>query len=163
MLTNRELSRSRNRLLGGVARANTDFCHLCRSDRDQSADADMSPLMWTDSETLMHEGVKTAQAAFKDFLEEMNWAREDIDRTFCHQVGRVHRKLTFEALRLDTAIDYTTFQTLGNTGAVALPMTAAKGIEDGGLPQNSRVALLGIGSGINVIMLGIAWKDDNIS
>ncbi|MEA1949986.1 MAG: 3-oxoacyl-ACP synthase III, partial [Planctomycetota bacterium] len=96
LLTNRDLSRSGNRLLGGVARANTDFCHLCRSDRDQSADADMSPLMWTDSETLMQEGVKTAQAAFEDFLDELDWTRDDIDRTFCHQVGRAHRKLTFE-------------------------------------------------------------------
>ena len=42
--------------LGGEARANTDFCHLCRSDRDQSVDAEMNPLMWTDSETLMQEG-----------------------------------------------------------------------------------------------------------
>ena len=157
LLTNREISNSGNRLLGGVARANTDFCHLCRSDRDQSADADMSPLMWTDSETLMREGVKTAQAAFEDFLVELDWKREDIDRTFCHQVGRAHRKLTFEALGLDTAIDYTTFETLGNTGSVALPITAAKGIEEGHISKNSRIAFLGIGSGINVLMLGIQW------
>ncbi|MBN2295663.1 MAG: 3-oxoacyl-ACP synthase III [Pirellulales bacterium] len=163
LLTNRELSRSGNRLLGGVAHANTDFCHLCRSDRDQSADADMSPLMWTDSETLMQEGVKTAQEAFENFLVEMDWTREDLDRTFCHQVGRAHRKLTFEALQLDTAIDYTTFETLGNTGAVALPMTAARGIEDGCVTQNSRVAFLGIGSGINVLMLGIDRRDEHIS
>ncbi len=157
LLTNREFNSSGNRLLGGVARANTDFCHLCRSDRDQSADADMSPLMWTDSETLLQEGVKTAQAAFDDFLVELDWKREDIDRTFCHQVGRAHRKLTFEALQLDTAIDYTTFETLGNTGSVALPITAAKGIEDGHISKNSRIAFLGIGSGINVLMLGIQW------
>ncbi len=161
LLTNRELSRSGNRLLGGVAHANTDFCHLCRSDRDQSADADMSPLMWTDSETLMQEGVKTAQAAFEDFLVELDWTRNDIDRTFCHQVGRAHSKLTFEALRLDTDIDYTTFQTLGNTGAVALPMTAAKGIEERRVPKNSRVAFLGIGSGINVLMLGVDWQGEH--
>ena len=163
LLTNRELSTSGNRLLGGVARANTDFCHLCRSDRDQSADADMNPLMWTDSETLMQEGIKTAQAAFEDFLVEMDWRREDMDRTFCHQVGRAHRKLTFEALQLDTKIDYTTFETLGNTGSVALPMTAAKGIEDGNIAKNDRVAFLGIGSGINVLMLGIDWESEHLS
>jgi 3-oxoacyl-[acyl-carrier-protein] synthase-3 len=154
LLTNRELSQTGNRLLGGVARANTDFCHLCRSDRDQS---DVNPLMWTDSETLMREGIKTAKAAFDDFLVELDWSREDICHTFCHQVGKAHRKLTFEALGLDTKIDYATVETLGNTGAVALPMTAAMGIEAGRLANGDRVAFLGIGSGINVLMLGIDW------
>ncbi len=155
LLTNRELRGAGRRLLGGVARTNTDFCHLCRSDRDQSADAGMSPLMWTDSETLMREGINTARTAFDDFLTEMDWRREDIDRTFCHQVGRVHRQLTFAALGLDASIDYTTFETLGNTGSAALPLTAAMGLEEGRVRPNDRIALLGIGSGINVLMLGI--------
>ena len=37
-------------------------------------------------------------------------------------------------------------------------MTAAIGIENGHLQTDDRVALLGIGSGINVIMLGIEWS-----
>lgn len=158
LLTNRRLGGTGRRLLGGVARTNTDFCHLCRSDRDQSADAGMNPLMWTDSETLMREGISTARAAFDDFLAELGWRREDIGRTFCHQVGRVHRQLTFEALGLDASIDYTTFETLGNTGSAALPTTAAMGMEAGFVCPQDRIAFLGIGSGINVLMLGIDRK-----
>ena len=157
LLANRQLSQTGNRLLGGVARTNTDFCHLCRSDQDQSADANMSPLMWTDSETLMNEGINTARTTFDEFLTELDWQREDIGHTFCHQVGKAHRKLTFEALKLDPKIDYSTVETLGNTGSVALPMTAALGIEAGRISKGDRVAFLGIGSGINVLMLGIDW------
>ena len=158
VLTDRKLSRTGNRLLGGVCRANTAHCELCRSHRDQSADAEMRPLMSTDSETLMHEGIAVGKEAFGEFLDVMGWNAEGIDKTFCHQVGRAHRKLMLEAFGLQPEIDYTTLEHLGNTGSVALPMTAALGVENGHLQQNDHVALLGIGSGINVVMLGVDWQ-----
>ena len=52
-------------------------------------------------------------------------------KPFCHQVGVAHRRLLFEALALDPAMDFATVEYLGNTGSVALPMTAAIGIEQG--------------------------------
>jgi 3-oxoacyl-[acyl-carrier-protein] synthase-3 len=157
VLAHRKLSRSGNRLLGGVVRANTNHCHLCQG-QDASGTAGVSPLMQTDSETLMREGIATAEQAFADFLAEMNWQRSDIAKTFCHQVGRAHHKLLFETIGLDQQIDFATYETLGNTGAVALPSTAALGIEQGHLQPGDRVALLGIGSGINVVMLGLQWQ-----
>ena len=116
-------------------------------------------LMWTDSETLMREGVAAAGKTFADFLAEMNWTAEDVQKTFCHQVGRAHRRLLFETLGLDERIDYSTVEYLGNTGSVALPMTASIGIENAHLQPGDRVAMLGIGSGINVIMLGVEWRE----
>ncbi len=75
-------------------------------------------------------------------------------------MGRAHRKLLYERLGLDQAIDFPTVEFLGNVGAAALPMTAALGIENGHLQCGDRVALLGIGSGLNSIMLGIEWNAD---
>jgi 3-oxoacyl-[acyl-carrier-protein] synthase-3 len=63
-----------------------------------------------------------------------------------------------ESLGLDPTIDFASFETLGNTGAVALPLTLALGIEQGHLKQNDHAALLGIGSGINSIMLAVDWQ-----
>jgi len=157
VLCHRDLSRTGNRLLGGVVRANTDQCRLCQSGRDESADAQMQPLMRTDSETLMREGIAVGKLAFDDFLAELGWQRADINKTFCHQVGKAHQKLMFESLGLDPKIDYTTLEYLGNTGSVAAPMTAAIGIENGRLQKGDKVALMGIGSGINVIVLGLEW------
>ena len=73
VLCHKDLSRTGNRLLGGVMRANTDGCKLCHSGRDESADPGMKPLMWTDSETLMREGIALGKEAFSLFLEEMEW------------------------------------------------------------------------------------------
>lgn len=151
VLVDRELSRTGNRLLGGVARTNTDGCRLCQSEG-------LREIMHTDSETLMHEGVAVAKEAFAEFLECMQWRAEDVHKTFCHQVGRAHRRLMLEAFGLKPAVDYSTLEFLGNTGAVALPITAALGIENGHVEKDDHVALLGIGSGINVVMLGVDWQ-----
>ncbi len=105
----------------------------------------------------MREGVAAARQTFDEFLAELGWTTGDIQKTFCHQVGRAHRRLLFETLGLDERIDYSTVEYLGNTGSVALPTTASIGIENGHLQPNDRVALLGIGSGINVVMLGVEW------
>ncbi|MEE9603203.1 MAG: 3-oxoacyl-ACP synthase III [Thermoguttaceae bacterium] len=153
VLAERQLSRTGNRLLGGIARTNTDHCQLCQSDG-------MQTLMNTDSEALMREGITTAATAFTKFLDCMGWKVADIDKTFSHQVGSTHRRLTLEALGLDPRVDYTTLEYLGNTGAVALPMTAAIGIDSGHVEPGDNVALLGIGSGINVVMLGVEWQSE---
>jgi acyl-CoA:acyl-CoA alkyltransferase len=158
VLAHRSLSRTGNRLLGGLVAANTAQCHLCRGGDGSSPQAYVSPTMATDSESLMREGIATAQRAFPAFLAEMGWQIADINKTFCHQVGRAHRQKLFETLGLDPAIDYSTLEELGNTGSVALPITAAIGIERGRLAAGDRAALLGIGSGINVIMLAVEWQ-----
>ena len=158
LLAHRDISRTGNLLTTVCARANTRFHELCHSGRDEAVASGMSPLMETDSERLMHEGIATGVETFDILLEEAGWSREDIDKTFCHQVGTAHRKLMFEALRLDTSRDYMTVQWLGNTGSVALPITLAIGCENGKLDAGDRVAMLGIGSGINCLMLACDWR-----
>jgi 3-oxoacyl-[acyl-carrier-protein] synthase-3 len=163
VLADRELSRTGNRLLGGVARTQSEYHALCHSGRDESVAGDMRPLMQTDSERLMHAGVDAARQAFADFLDATDWDRGELDKAFCHQVGVAHRKLLFEALGLAPAIDFSTVEFLGNTGSAAVPVTAALGIEAGHLKQGDRVGLFGIGSGINVLLLGVEWQRSGIA
>jgi 3-oxoacyl-[acyl-carrier-protein] synthase-3 len=158
VLCHRRLSRTGNRLLGGRMQTATQHFELCQGGHGETANTQSQLLMETDSEALMHEGVAAAQKTFAAFLAEMEWTVPDIQKTFCHQVGKAHHRLMFDSLGLDQQIDYTTMEYLGNTGSVALPMTASIGIENGRLQPNDRVAMLGIGSGINVIMLGIEWQ-----
>ena len=54
-------------------------------------------------------------------------------------------------------IDSPTVEYLGNTGAVALPMALSIGREEGRLQKGHKVGLLGIGSGLSAIMLGLEW------
>jgi 3-oxoacyl-[acyl-carrier-protein] synthase-3 len=140
----------RGRLLAATARARTSHHTLCQSDG-------LETIMQTDSEELMRWGVATGAETFACFLREVGWRADEINRTFCHQVGVAHRKLLFEKLGLDPRIDFPTLEWLGNTGAAALPVTMAIGLEQGQVQPGDRVALLGIGSGINCLMLAAQW------
>jgi 3-oxoacyl-[acyl-carrier-protein] synthase-3 len=159
LLVARELSRTGNRLLGGLAWASTASCELCYGGRDVSLGGNGRPVMWTDSEALLQGGVQAAKDSFPRFLETVGWELDQIDKTFCHQVGRAHRKMIFEALGLDPALDYSTLEWLGNTGSVALPMTGALGVENGHVHPGERLALMGIASGVNVMVLGVDWQE----
>jgi 3-oxoacyl-[acyl-carrier-protein] synthase-3 len=46
---------------------------------------------------------------------------------------------------------------LGNIGTVSLPLTAALADERGFLEKGDKVGFLGIGSGLNCLMLGWEW------
>jgi 3-oxoacyl-[acyl-carrier-protein] synthase-3 len=153
-----ELSRTGNRLLAAVSRTNTEAHDLCHSGRDESVAGGMRPLMQTEAETLMHEGVALGREAFRQFLGEAGWSTSDVSKTACHQVGSAHRKLMLDEFGLDPKIDFVTYPWLGNTGAAALPVTLAIGIEQGHCQSGNRVAMLGIGSGINVLMLGLQME-----
>jgi 3-oxoacyl-[acyl-carrier-protein] synthase-3 len=157
LLTDRELSQTGNTLFAAAVQANTGFHDLCQSGRDEAVGSGMQPLMETDSETLMREGIATGAVTFERFLDNAGWDLTDIDHVFCHQVGSAHRKLMLESLDIDPRIDYTTLRWLGNTGSVALPITLAVGAERGHVKEQSNVALLGIGSGINSIMIACRW------
>jgi len=155
LLCERSLSRTDNRLLSCVARAESQHHALCQSDHDQ-AGSDMQPLMQTDSEQLLHAGLAVGRRTFEQLLQHAG-ERSNFDATVCHQVGGTHRKMMLESLSLPTETDFTTFRWLGNTGSVALPLALALGLQSGGLRTDSRVALLGIGSGINSVMMSTTW------
>jgi 3-oxoacyl-[acyl-carrier-protein] synthase III len=151
VLCDEELSQTGNRLTGAVVYCDTSHHELCHS-------RGLETMMDTDSEMLMRQGIATGVETFRRFLGVAGWDPEDIQRTFCHQVGAAHRKLMLESLGLHLANDFATLETLGNTGAAALPVTMALGIEQGRLRMGDHVAMLGIGSGINCQMLAIEWQ-----
>ena len=158
LLTNEANSSSGNRLCTATAHANTKHHTLCQSGKDEAIGDNMKPFMHTDSEALMARGIETGVTTFARFLKEANWTLSDIDKTVCHQVGSGHRKLMLESLGLPTETDSTTFQWLGNTGSAALPVTWAIAAKENRIESGDKLALLGIGSGINCIMLGVQWN-----
>jgi 3-oxoacyl-[acyl-carrier-protein] synthase-3 len=142
-----------HRLLGGIARAATEHGELCQGD-SHGAEA---LAMQTDSEALLTAGLALARDTWDAFTAETGYGAATADRFICHQVGSTHRRKLYEALGLDLAKDFSTFETLGNTGSVALPATLAKAVEAGAVAEGTKVALLGIGSGLNCLMLALEW------
>jgi len=157
LLTHKDISRSGHRFLGGAVRSATQFNDLCRGNEDSGMGANSAPLMETDAETLMQEGCTLAQETWEIAKTNLSWDAQSVDRVFTHQVGRLHRKLLFDSLNLDMNKDFPTLEFLGNTGSAALPVTFALGEEEGLMKQGDKVGLLGIGSGLNSIMLGVEW------
>lgn len=142
-----------HRLLGGIAQAATQHSELCQGDT-HGAD---SLAMQTDSEALLVAGIALAEETWSAFTAEVDRTKEDFDRFICHQVGSTHRRKLYAALDLDLAKDFSTFETLGNTGSVALPATLAVAADAGAVSRGDQIGLLGIGSGLNCLMLGVEW------
>ena len=155
LLTHKDISQKKHRLLGGVSIAETKFNHLCRGNMDAGSQA--APLMETDSERLMLEGCRLAGRTWNRTRELLGWKNGDVNHVFCHQVGKGHRKLMYENVGLDIEKDFSTLEFLGNTGSASLPVTLAIGVEKEVLAKGDRAALLGIGSGLNCLMMGVEW------
>ncbi len=148
------LSPQGHRLLGGACIADTSSNDLCQGDSNAEG---LGYEMQTDSEEMLHAGVNLAAKTWSSFKESLGWADDTADRVVCHQVGSAHQKLLFETLGLENEKDYSSYQTFGNTGSAALPITLAKAEEDGFLTKGDKVAMLGIGSGLNCLMMGVEW------
>jgi 3-oxoacyl-[acyl-carrier-protein] synthase-3 len=153
VVCHRSLAPRGHRLLGGVGRAASQHSRLCQGDRAGGHGLAMQ----TDSEQLLLAGVELARETWAGFCAELGWNEGTPERFVCHQVGSTHRRALYERLGLDMARDYSTFEWLGNTGSAALPVTLARAAEAGAVRAGDKVALLGIGSGINCLMLAVEW------
>ncbi|MFT3781908.1 MAG: 3-oxoacyl-ACP synthase III [Nibricoccus sp.] len=154
ILCHRSLVKGRqHRLIGGAVRAATQHSDLCKGDT-HGADA---LAMQTDSEAMLVAGVALARETWSDFKEATGWNETLPERFVCHQVGAAHRRKLYETIGLDLAKDFSTFETLGNMGSVSLPATLTLAVENRLVRDGSRVGLLGIGSGLNCLMLGLEW------
>jgi 3-oxoacyl-[acyl-carrier-protein] synthase-3 len=142
----------KHRLLAGACLAATKHSELCQGDT-----AGEGLQMQTDSEQLLLAGVQVAQETWTLFEKETGWTRATPARFICHQVGSAHRRKLYETVGLDLARDFSTFETLGNTGSAALPTALALAVQQGVVKAGDKVALLGIGSGINSLMLAVEW------
>lgn len=143
------------RLRGGVARQDTRHHRLCRWGPDTGHPASAPMVMETHAVAVLENGVRLGAETWRDLTDAMGWSRPD--RVVCHQVGAANRDAVQKTLRIDPAIDYSTFPFLGNIGTVSLPITAAIAAERGFIEPGHSVAFLGIGSGLNCVMLGVDW------
>jgi len=155
VLCHESLSQQHRRLLGGSVLSDTSGHNLCAGGVEADVHGDSRPRMETDSEALLHAGIALAERTWQNTKQELSWSNADVDRVFTHQVGKQHRNLLMETLELDPHLDFPTVERFGNTGAVALPMALAMGLEQDPPPAGTKLALLGIGSGLNSVMLGI--------
>jgi 3-oxoacyl-[acyl-carrier-protein] synthase-3 len=154
----------RRRLRGAVVETAPEHHMLCRwgiedhpAGQAAGAEASLREFASTDASAVLEHGVTLGERTWDLFLREMEWQVADVDRTVCHQVGSAHRGVMLGRMDLDPDQDFITYEYLGNTGTAALPVAVALAQERGFLQPGHRVGLLGIGSGLNCMMLGMDW------
>jgi 3-oxoacyl-[acyl-carrier-protein] synthase-3 len=149
-----------HRVLGGVSRTAPEFHGLCRWGIEPAGQRDgrsFEQFTSTDSAAVLTHGVKLGRETWQAFLQALSWRAEQVDKVICHQVGSAHREMILRSLGLPESRDFSTYAYLGNMGTASLPMTAALADLRGFLARGERVAFLGIGSGLNCMMLGLEW------
>jgi 3-oxoacyl-[acyl-carrier-protein] synthase III len=144
-------------LRGGTTLAAPEHHALCLWGMKPDGRGGYSQTMSTDAVNVMKFGVDLGRRTWEAFLPEMDWQGEQVDRVICHQVGSAHQATILETLGIPREKDFTTFEFLGNMGTVSLPLTAALAAERDILLPGDKVGFLGIGSGLNCMMLGIEW------
>ena len=117
----------------------------------------LTQIMTTDSVAVLKHGVDLGVRTWGTFLGGMGWAKDQVDKVICHQVGAGHRETILQKLGIAPHKDYPTYRYLGNMGTVSLPLTAALAEQRQFLRPGDRVGFLGIGSGLNCLMLGWRW------
>lgn len=157
LLTHESLSRRGHFLMGGVSRSAAEHHRLCRWGPDTGIPASGLHVMETDSVGVLKNGVALGIETFKAFRKSMSWPEDKPDKIICHQVGATHQHTILDAIGFPKEKDFTTFRYLGNMGTVSLPLTAAIASEREFLVPGDLVGFLGIGSGLNCLMLGIKW------
>jgi 3-oxoacyl-[acyl-carrier-protein] synthase III len=157
ILVDRTLAASGHRVLGGAARSAAEHHQLCVWGPDTGIPASGLHIMETDPVGVLQNGVVLGIDTFKAFRQELAVPENKPDKVICHQVGATHQRNMLDAIGIDPAKDFTTFKFLGNIGTVSLPITAALAEERDAIRVGDTVAFLGIGSGLNCLMLGVEW------
>jgi len=148
VMTRGDLAPTGHHYLGSVTRSATQYNKLCCGQMDR---------MVTDTRTLMAEGLKLATKTFEVAREALGWVVDELDQFIIHQIGKAHIDSLMKRLGLDPQKIYRIYPELGNIGPAAVPIALAKAVEMGKIKQGDRVALLGIGSGLNCSMAEIVW------
>lgn len=117
----------------------------------------LTQFMSTDSVAVLKHGVQLGVRTWAAFLHKLGWAQDQVDKVICHQVGSGHRDTILRTLGIPPEKDFSTYKYLGNMGTVSLPLTAALADQKQFLKSGDRVGFLGIGSGLNCLMLGWEW------
>jgi acyl-CoA:acyl-CoA alkyltransferase len=170
VLASASKTKSRRRLAGGVQRTAPEHHRLCRwgltdasgGSRPELAEgllATRTATQWmeTDAVSVLKHGVELGRRTWDALLGELGWTAAGVDRVICHQVGSANREKILHTIGVPDDKDFSTYEYLGNIGTVSLPLTAALADERDFLSPGQRVGWLGIGSGLNCLMLGLEW------
>ena len=144
LLVDRSLSVNGHRYRGGVTLSASEHAGLCYGDNRG---------MKTDPTRLLAEGVRLARKTWESFRTEQG----DTRAYALHQVGKANHDTVCRALGIDDRRALRIYPEIGNVGAASVAIAAGMSVERGHVGPGDGIALMGIGSGLNVSMLRVDW------
>jgi 3-oxoacyl-[acyl-carrier-protein] synthase-3 len=150
VLARAELAPGAPRYRGGVTRSATEWNQLCLGDLHHDR-------MVADGRMLMIEGLKLGQKTWAAARVALGWAVDELDQFVIHQVSKAHTQAFLKAFHIHPDKVMTIFGEHGNIGPASVPIVLSKLRELGRLQKGNRIALLGIGSGLNCSMAEVVW------
>ena len=148
ILTSKRFSDSGHRLLGGISRAATQWHGLC---------VGTATKMTTNPTKLLSEGVALAQRTWADVANVLPLTPDTVKEYALHQVGAANHDAILQALKIPPTKAIRLYIDNGNVGACGVPFSLSTLVEKGRVKKGDRVSLMGIGSGLNVMMMGVEW------
>lgn len=133
---------------GGVSLSATEHYDLCRGTYER---------MRTDASKLLKAGIKLATETFREAETELGWKSDNLDLIITHQVGKSHTEKFIDSLDFPREKFFNIYKNFGNIGPASIPYALQMANQTNCLKEGMRVALMGIGSGINCSMMEIQW------
>ncbi len=148
VMSNAKLGGHDHRYTGCVTRAAAEFNQLCKGQMEW---------METDTRVLLKAGRKLGKKTYAAAVEAMGWKVDLLDHVVIHQVSKVHTESVIDLLGLDPGKVHKIFPEQGNIGPAGVPIALANAVSLGKVNRGDRVALMGIGSGLNCAMAELHW------
>ncbi|HEY9839792.1 MAG TPA: 3-oxoacyl-ACP synthase III [Candidatus Obscuribacterales bacterium] len=148
VLARKDLAPDGHAFLGGVSMAATQHSNLCVGQNED---------MKTDAKALLVAGMELSAKTWARACEEMDWHKKEFSQYIMHQVGEAHLRQLVQTLGINDERVPKIYAEYGNTGSCTLPQTLFKTLEEGKISKGDRVALMGIGSGINCALMEVIW------
>ena len=143
-----DLAADGHRFGGGVNLAATEYCRLCYGQVDG---------MVTKAQELLVAGLGLASRTWEKASDELGWTVDDFDHFVLHQVSGPHTDKFSSIIGLDPDKVYRLYPEFGNIGPAGVPIVLSKIEQEGRLNAGDRIALMGIGSGLNCTMAELTW------
>lgn len=148
LLSRADLVEGGHPYLGNLNRASTEHNDLCRGQRED---------MRTDSRRLMLAGVALAKDVYQEAAGLFGLSDDTVAKYVLHQVSRVHTNMVIDLCSFDADKVPLLYPRFGNIGPAGIPIVLSKEAEAGRLAAGDRVALVGVGSGLNGAVAEIVW------
>ena len=148
ILVSKRFATKSHRLLGGISRAATQWHGLC---------VGTATKMTTNPTKLLSEGVALAQRTWNDVNPMLSLMPNTVKEYALHQVGAANHDAVLQALKLPPNKAIRLYIDNGNVGACGVPFSLSTLVAKDRVQVGDRVGLMGIGSGLNVMMMGVEW------